>query len=60
MQTRVRRVLVLAADLFEDVELLYPVYRLREEGVEVIVAGLTLDDVTGKKGHGPIKGRRDR
>jgi putative intracellular protease/amidase len=25
-----RSVLVLAADLFEDMELLYPVYRLRE------------------------------
>ena len=28
-----RKVLVLAADLFEDLELLYPAYRLREEGV---------------------------
>lgn len=49
-----RRVLVLAADLFEDLELLYPVYRLREEGVEVTLAGLTPDPVTGKKGHGPV------
>ncbi|MFP5319388.1 MAG: type 1 glutamine amidotransferase domain-containing protein [Acidimicrobiia bacterium] len=49
-----KRVLVLAADLFEDMELLYPVYRLREEGVEVVVAGLTDDPVTGKKGHGPV------
>ena len=49
-----QRVLVLAADLFEDMELLYPVYRLREEGVEVTIAGLTTDDVTGKKGHGPV------
>jgi protease I len=48
-------VLVLAADLFEDMELLYPVYRLREEEVEVTIAGLTTDDVTGKKGHGPVK-----
>jgi len=48
-------VLVLAADLFEDMELLYPVYRLREEGVEVTVAGLTPDPVTGKKGHGPVE-----
>ena len=48
------KVLVLAADLFEDMELLYPVYRLREEGVEVTVAGLTADPVTGKKGHGPV------
>ena len=50
-----QRVLVLAADLFEDLELLYPVYRLREEDVEVTIAGLTTDDVTGKKGHGPVK-----
>ena len=49
-----RRVLVLAADLFEDMELLYPVYRLREEGVGVTVAGLDRSPVTGKKGHGPV------
>jgi protease I len=46
--------LVLAADLFEDVELLYPVYRLGEEGVSVTVAGLDDRPVTGKKGHGPV------
>jgi len=51
---RGRHVLVLAADLFEDVELLYPVHRLREEGVEVTVAGLDEGPVTGKKGHGPV------
>jgi protease I len=50
-----QKVLVLAADLFEDMELLYPVYRLREEEVEVVIAGLTRDDVKGKKGHGPVK-----
>ncbi len=50
-----QRVLVLAADLFEDMELLYPVYRLREEEVEVTIAGLTADAVTGKKGHGPVE-----
>ena len=49
-----KKVLVLAADLFEDMELLYPVYRLREEGTEVVVAGLTNDPVKGKKGHGPV------
>lgn len=48
------RVLLLAADLFEDIELLYPVYRLREEGVDVTIAGLTRAAVTGKKGHGPM------
>jgi protease I len=49
------KVLVLAAELFEDMELLYPVYRLREEGVVVTIAGLTTDAVTGKKGHGPVE-----
>lgn len=45
---------MLAADLFEDMELLYPVYRLREEAIAVTVAGLSTDPVTGKKGHGPF------
>jgi protease I len=49
-----KKVLVLAADLFEDMELLYPVYRLREEQVEVLIAGLDGSPVTGKKGHGPV------
>ncbi len=52
--TSEKSVLVLAADLFEDMELLYPVYRLREEGVKVVVAGVTDASVTGKKGHGPV------
>jgi len=50
-----RKVLVLAADLFEDMELLYPVYRLREEEVDVTIAGLTAGAVTGKRGHGPLE-----
>jgi len=49
-----KKVLLLAADLFEDMELLYPLYRLREEDVEVTVAGLDFLPVTGKKGHGPV------
>jgi protease I len=48
------RVLILAADLFEDMELLYPLYRLREEHVEVTLASAGAADVTGKKGHGPV------
>jgi protease I len=48
------RVLLLAADQFEDMELLYPLYRLAEEGDEVTVAGLDPSPVTGKKGHGPV------
>lgn len=49
-----RSVLVLAADLFEDTELLYPVLRLREEGISVTIAGLDEAPVHGKKGHGPV------
>jgi protease I len=48
------RVLILAADDFEDMELLYPLYRLREEGVDVTLASLGGRPVTGKKGHGPV------
>jgi protease I len=46
-----KRVLIFAAPLFEDMELLYPLYRLREEGAEVIVAGLGDAEYSGKKGH---------
>src|SRR5215510_8098734 len=35
-------------------ELLYPLYRLREEDAAVTVAGLDDHPVTGKKGHGPV------
>src|SRR5579863_4950779 len=49
-----KHVLILAADLFEDMELLYPLYRLKEAGVAVTVAGLDTHPVTGKKGHGPV------
>lgn len=49
-----RKVLLLAADDFEDMELLYPLCRLREEGVAVTVAGLDGQPVTGKNGHGPV------
>ena len=49
-----RNVLLLAADDFEDMELLYPLYRLREEDAAVTGAGLDGQPVTGKKGHGPV------
>src|SRR5258708_20822914 len=49
-----RRVLLLAADQFEDMELLYPLYRLAEEDSAVRVAGVEDKPVTGKKGHGPV------
>ena len=49
-----QKVLLLAASDFEDMELLYPLYRLREEEAGVTVAGLDDQPVTGKKGHGPV------
>src|SRR4029077_827532 len=49
-----RKVLLLAASEFEDMELLYPLYRLREDEVAVPVPGLDDQPVTGKKGHGPV------
>lgn len=49
-----RKVLLLAADQFEDMELLYPLYRLAEDDIAVTVAGLDGQPVTGKKGHGPV------
>ena len=49
-----KRVLIFAGPLAEDMELLYPLYRLREEGAEVVVAGLGDRQYTGKKGH-PIE-----
>lgn len=50
-----KRALVLAANLFEDRELLYPSLRLREEGADVTVASLDGEPTTGLKGHGPLK-----
>jgi protease I len=54
MATAERKVLLLAADDFEDMELLYPLYRLGEDEIAVTVAGLDGHPVTGKKGHGPV------
>lgn len=48
------KVLLLAANLFEDSELLYPLWRLQEEEVAVTVAGADEGPFTGKKGHGPL------
>jgi len=45
-----RKVLVLLAEGFEDLEFWVPVMRLREEGAEVTVAGATTDLVRGKNG----------
>jgi protease I len=45
------KVLVLAADDFEDLELFVPLYRLREAGHTVVVAGPRTGTLTGKHGY---------
>lgn len=50
-----KKVLLFAANLFEDAELLYPLWRLQEEQVRVTVAGVDQGPFTGKKGHGPLR-----
>lgn len=40
-----------AGKLYEDMELWYPKYRLEEEGVEVIVAGMEHTTYSGKHGY---------
>jgi putative intracellular protease/amidase len=47
-----KRILIFAGPLFEDIELLYPLYRFREEGAEVVVVGLGDREYRGKKGAG--------
>jgi len=45
------KVLVLTENDFEDLELFYPLYRLREEGYVVDVASSSLNVRVGKKGY---------
>jgi protease I len=45
-----RRVIALVEAEFEDLELWYPVIRLREEGAEVVLAGLGQPSYRGKYG----------
>jgi len=45
------QVLILGADGFEDTELLVPLYRLKEAGHEVVLAGPKPGPITGKHGY---------
>ncbi|MCE5279150.1 MAG: type 1 glutamine amidotransferase domain-containing protein [Planctomycetaceae bacterium] len=45
------KVLILAADGVEDLELFYPLYRFKEQGFEVDVAGPKAGPITGKHGY---------
>jgi protease I len=46
-----RKVIILAEELYEEMELWYPAFRLEEEGAEVILAGTGARDYTGKHGY---------
>ncbi|QVL56917.1 MAG: type 1 glutamine amidotransferase [Simkaniaceae bacterium] len=47
-----KKVVALVHNLFDDLELMYPVLRMREGGIEVIIAGLDKDaSYKGKSGY---------
>jgi protease I len=46
-----KKVAILAEDVYEDLELLYPLYRLREAGAEVTVVGPQAKTYTSKHGY---------
>lgn len=43
--------LIISADKFEDTELLYPYYRLQEEGIKADLASLSKGKIKGKHGY---------
>lgn len=45
------KALVFGADGFEDVELIYPYHRLKEEGVETHIVSMEKGKITGKHGY---------
>lgn len=52
MEMSDKSIILLAEDEFEDIELLYPLLRLREEGIRVTVVGTgNKDSYTGKHGY---------
>ena len=46
-----KKIAILATDGFEDAELLYPYYRLKEAGHESILVSLQKRPITGKNGY---------
>lgn len=45
------KAVILTADEFEDLELLYPYFRLLEEGVQVHIAAPTMEKIGGEHGY---------
>ena len=54
MSLKGKRVAILIEDLYQDQEVWYPYYRLKEAGVEVVAVGTGKPEYTGKYGY-PIK-----
>jgi protease I len=52
------KALIISADNFEDSELLYPYYRMKEEGVEVDIASVRKGTIKGKHGY-EVEANRD-
>jgi protease I len=51
MTERNKKILILVADMYEDMELWYPKIRMKEAGFETVVAGKEKKTYTGKKGY---------
>lgn len=51
MKTKPQKILLFVADEYEDLELQYPKYRLREAGKKVVIAGEKKEPYKGKHGY---------
>lgn len=51
MKLKGKKVAILSGPDYEDMELQYPLYRLKEEGAEVVVVGIGAETYKGKKGY---------
>ncbi len=51
MKLQGKKVAILCGPDYEDMELQYPLYRLKEEGADVVVAGIGAETYKGKKGY---------